>query len=480
MLQKNRRYKVFLNMLLEACIIFAAYHLAVFIRFSLINGSMDPVQNSAFTELLILFYSFLTVVLFYLFHLYIPVHRLTLGRELTKLVLLGFSSVLVLGTLLFVFHLENFSRLSLAIFSALFLLALCIKRICWHRISRKRFANGIDVQQVILIGCGKLAADYWRDIQKNPQYGRKVVGYVGADPDAGLGDYLGGLGRIEEILKNNSCDEVVVALEMEENTCIQTVLDVVGKEGLRVWLIPIYKEYFPRHPSIESFNSTVMIDLRATPLDNIALAAIKRVFDVIISIILLFVLSPLMLVTALIIRIESPGPVFFRQARVGLNKREFTMLKFRSMRVNAEESTAWTTSGDPRRTKFGSFIRKYSIDELPQLFNTLKGDMSLVGPRPEIPYYTRQFKESVPLYMVRQQVRPGMTGWAQVHGLRGDTSIEARVKYDIWYIENWTPWLDLRILFLTLLGGFINHEKSLPGTGDDMPDGAQGEEYGDE
>ena len=170
-------------------------------------------------------------------------------------------------------------------------------------------------------------------------------------------------------------------------------------------------------------------------------------------------LSPLLLIVALIVKLESPGPVLFSQRRVGLNKREFNMYKFRSMRVNSESDTAWSRSADPRRTRFGSFIRKYSIDELPQLINVFTGDMSLVGPRPELPYYVYRFKESVPLYLVRQQVRPGMTGWAQIHGLRGDTSIEARVKYDIWYIENWSPALDLRILWKTALGGFINTEE---------------------
>ena len=135
------------------------------------------------------------------------------------------------------------------------------------------------------------------------------------------------------------------------------------------------------------------------------------------------------------------------------------MLKFRSMKVNSTENTGWSTETDPRKTRFGSIIRKFSIDELPQLFNVLKGDMSLVGPRPEVPHYVRQFKEDVPLYLVRQQIRPGMTGWAQIHGLRGDTSIEARVKYDLWYIENWSLWLDIKILFKTVFGGMINNEK---------------------
>ena len=160
------------------------------------------------------------------------------------------------------------------------------------------------------------------------------------------------------------------------------------------------------------------------------------------------------------VKLSSPGPVFFKQERIGKDKIPFYMLKFRSMRVNAEEATAWSTNEDPRRTKFGSFIRKYSIDELPQLFNVLKGDMSLIGPRPEIPFYVAQFKETIPLYLVRQQVRPGMTGWAQVNGLRGDTSIEDRVEHDIWYIENWSAGLDIKILFMTVFGGKFKNEET--------------------
>jgi lipopolysaccharide/colanic/teichoic acid biosynthesis glycosyltransferase len=165
-----------------------------------------------------------------------------------------------------------------------------------------------------------------------------------------------------------------------------------------------------------------------------------------------------MLVTAIGVKLSSPGPVFLRQERVGRYKKPFIMLKFRSMRVNDEENVGWSTNEDPRRTKFGSFIRKFSIDELPQLFNVLIGQMSLIGPRPEMPYHVSHFKEDVPLYLVRQQVRPGMTGWAQVNGLRGATSIEKRVEYDIWYIENWSIGLEIRIFFKTLFGGMINKE----------------------
>ena len=170
--------------------------------------------------------------------------------------------------------------------------------------------------------------------------------------------------------------------------------------------------------------------------------------------------SPVMLLAAVGVKLSSPGPIIFRQKRVGLNKKPFYMYKFRSMRVNAAEDSAWSTNSDPRKTRFGSIIRKFSLDELPQFFNVLKGDMSLVGPRPEIPFHVEHFKEEIPRYLVRQQVRPGLTGWAQINGLRGDTDIAERIRYDIWYIENWTVALDIKILFRTVFGGkMVNDEK---------------------
>jgi exopolysaccharide biosynthesis polyprenyl glycosylphosphotransferase len=189
------------------------------------------------------------------------------------------------------------------------------------------------------------------------------------------------------------------------------------------------------------------------------MAFLKRTFDIVGSLILIIISSPVMLFVAVGTKLSSPGPIFFKQERVGRYKEPFTMYKFRSMRVNATEKTGWSQDVDPRKTKFGSFIRKCSLDELPQFFNVLKGDMSLIGPRPEIPFHVSHFIDEIPLYLVRQQVRPGITGWAQVNGLRGDTSIEERVKYDIWYIENWSFSLDIKILFRTVFGGMINSEK---------------------
>ena len=198
--------------------------------------------------------------------------------------------------------------------------------------------------------------------------------------------------------------------------------------------------------------------MRVTPLDDLGWAMVKRAMDIVISLCLIVLFSPVMLAVAVGVKLSSPGPVLFSQERIGRNKKPFKMLKFRSMRVTGTEDTGWSTNSDPRKTRFGSFIRKFSLDELPQFFNVLRGDMSIVGPRPEVPYHVRHFKEEVPLYLLRQQVRPGITGWAQVNGLRGDTSIEERVQYDLWYIENWSIGLDLKIMLKTALGGMVNKE----------------------
>lgn len=225
-------------------------------------------------------------------------------------------------------------------------------------------------------------------------------------------------------------------------------------------MVPFYSDYLPARPTIDVLDECKLINVRQTPFDNLLNAAVKRGLDILGSLILIILTSPIMLVTAIGVKLSSPGPIIFKQERIGLNKKPFMMYKFRSMRVNVQQETGWSTDYDPRKTHFGSFIRKFSLDELPQFFNVLKGDMSLVGPRPEVPFHVEHFKEEIPRYLVRQQVRPGCTGWAQVHGLRGDTDIAERIRYDIWYIENWTVALDIKIIFRTVFGGkMVNDEK---------------------
>ena len=211
---------------------------------------------------------------------------------------------------------------------------------------------------------------------------------------------------------------------------------------------------------VKQLGALSVTDICATPLDHFSARFAKRATDIVLSVLFMILSSPVMLFAAIGVKLSSPGPILFRQERVGRSNRVFTIYKFRSMRVNTEETSGWTTDYDPRKTRFGNFIRRYSIDELPQFFNVLKGDMSIVGPRPEMVHYVEQFRKTIPLYMRKHSVRPGITGLAQIHGLRGDTSIERRIEADIYYIEHWSWFFDLKIILLTPFRAFNKHEKA--------------------
>ena len=235
-------------------------------------------------------------------------------------------------------------------------------------------------------------------------------------------------------------------------------MNACEKSGVHTKFVPDYNKVIPTKPYTEDLLGLPVINIRNVPLTDSFNAASKRLVDIFGATIALLLFSPIMLVVALLIKLTSSGPVIFSQERVGLHNRPFQMYKFRSMAVQkpSEEKNAWTTKNDPRVTPVGKFIRKTSIDELPQLWNILKGDMSLVGPRPERPHFVEKFREEIPRYMVKHQVRPGLTGWAQVNGYRGDTSITKRIEYDLYYIENWSLGLDFKIIFLTFFKGFVN------------------------
>ena len=250
----------------------------------------------------------------------------------------------------------------------------------------------------------------------------------------------------------------MITLGLNEYDKLEHIVAVCEKSGVHTKFVPDYNNIIPTRPFTEDLVGLPVVHIRHVPLTDSFNATIKRIFDIVGSVLALIVFSPVMLLTYLAVRLSSPGPVIFRQERVGLHNRAFAMYKFRSMRVQrpGEEKKEWTKAGDSRVTKVGRLIRKTSLDELPQLVNVLKGDMSLVGPRPERPFFVEKFREEIPRYMVKHQVRPGMTGWAQVNGYRGDTSIRKRIDYDLYYIENWTVGFDIKILFLTVVHGFIN------------------------
>jgi Undecaprenyl-phosphate glucose phosphotransferase len=269
------------------------------------------------------------------------------------------------------------------------------------------------------------------------------------------------IGEIENllyILPENKLDEIAITLGLDQYDKLEHIVALCEKSGVHTKFIPDYNNIIPTKPYTEDLLGLPVINIRYVPLTNTFNAMVKRLMDIIGSIVAIGVFSPVMLFAVIAVKLSSPGPLLFKQVRVGRHNQEFLMYKFRSMRVQepGQEKKGWTVKNDPRVTNVGKFMRKTSIDELPQLFNVLKGDMSLIGPRPERPQFVEKFREEIPRYMVKHQVRPGMTGWAQVNGYRGDTSIRKRIEHDLYYIENWTLGLDFKILVLTVFKGFIN------------------------
>lgn len=460
MIRKNQKLINLFNILSDAGLLFASYYAALALRFEVLNGSESvlPLHGQMYLAVAA-GYSIVLVLVYICFHMYGSYRFKEPGSEIVTILLINGVGVLALMALLYFTRLVNFSRLAiffLWLFSSLFIIA---KRTAVRAILRYYRKLGYNQKHVILVGSGHFARQYAQDIQENPQMGFTVDGYVSREKRPNLGPYLGSYEELETILEHRAPDELVVALEPQEIEHMRPVLAAADKEGVRISIIPFYNDYIPSHPTIDVVGKTKLVNMRVTPLDNLAWAMVKRGMDILGSMLLLLLTSPLMLFAAVGVKLSSPGPILFKQERVGKDKKIFKMWKFRSMRITGTEDTGWSTENDPRKTKFGGFIRKFSIDELPQFFNVLAGQMSLIGPRPEVPFHVNHFKEEIPLYLVRQQVRPGITGWAQVHGLRGDTSIEERVKHDIWYIENWSLGLDVTILFRTVFGGMVNGEK---------------------
>ena len=296
----------------------------------------------------------------------------------------------------------------------------------------------------------------------HPEWGYTVRGILDDHVTAGTTyrgvKVLGRIGNLMVILPENKLDEISITLGLNEYYRLEEIVALCEKSGVHTKFIPDYHNIIPTKPYTEDLMGLPVINIRYVPLSNTFNAMVKRIMDVIGSLLCIALLSPVMLIAVIGVKLTSPGPLIYKQTRVGLHNRSFEMYKFRSMVVQdpEKEKKGWTVKNDPRVTPFGKFMRRTSMDELPQLFNVLKGDMSLVGPRPERPFFVEKFREEIPRYMVKHQVRPGMTGWAQVNGYRGDTSIRKRIDCDLYYIENWTLGLDIKILFLTVFKGFVN------------------------
>ena len=337
------------------------------------------------------------------------------------------------------------------------ILLVTLGRWMHYRIKARLQARGWGTDRVLIVGTGDVGYMILQKIQWSPWLGYKVVGLVddnGANGRAFNVPVLGKPEQLAELIDQHEIDEVIIALPEATHQDILQIISQCERGSISIKVFPDVFQIMASQVSIGDLGGLPLLSVRDVALRGWRLS-LKRGVDVIGSAMGLVVLSPFLLFTALLIKLDSPGPVFYAQERMGLDAKPFWCLKFRSMRPDAEKNgPGWTTRDDPRRTRVGEFLRRYSLDELPQLINVLLGEMSLVGPRPERPVYVDQFQRSIPRYMDRHREKAGLTGWAQVNGLRGDTSIIERTKYDLWYIENWSLRLDLKILLRTIFSVF--------------------------
>jgi Undecaprenyl-phosphate glucose phosphotransferase len=347
------------------------------------------------------------------------------------------------------------SRVVIAIFFVLATLALASARVGARVVLRAMRRAGHNLRHVLVVGTGEPARMLLKKIRRHSDFGFRVHGLVAADAaDVGRTQYdvpvLGVVSELPRLAEEHGAEIIYLALERREWEAEAEALALLADSTAAVRLVPDLSQAFRLNATVEDFDGMPVVLVTESPEQGWN-AVVKRGFDLACSGVGLILLSPVLLILAIWVRLDSPGPVFYAQERVGMNGRRFRMFKFRSMRVDADtRGTGWTVKDDPRRTALGTTLRRLSLDELPQLWNVFMGDMSLVGPRPEQPRFVEEFRGAIPRYMLRHHVKAGMTGWAQVNGLRGDTPLEDRIRYDLYYVQNWSLWFDLRILFLTV------------------------------
>lgn len=468
MIKDNQTKLNHVHVLLDALVTLAAYALAWFIQIgSGWNVTRDNVVNMNRTYVLaaVLIVP-LYLVLYGIFHLYTPKRVLGRRREFANILKANIIGLFVITMTLFLGskndYLYNFSRTMVALFFVINVAAETAERAAIRLTLRTMRSKGYNQKHILLVGYSRAAEAFIDRVANNPEWGYQVRGILDENREWGT-EYRGvkviGTPRdLKDILELNTLDEIAITLSLNEYKNLEEIVAACEKSGVHTKFIPDYNNIIPTIPQMEDLQGLPIINIRRVPLTNMFNATIKRIVDIFGALVAIVIFSPLMLATVALIKLTSPGPIIFSQERVGLHNRPFKMYKFRSMAVQDpnKEKSQWTTPHDPRVTRVGKILRKTSIDEMPQFFNILKGDMSLVGPRPERPLFVEKFKEEIPRYMIKHQVRPGLTGWAQVNGYRGDTSITKRIEHDLYYIENWSLGFDVKILFLTVFKGFIN------------------------
>lgn len=432
---------------MDAGIIGAAYFFSWYLRFKsgfFVQDAGVLPAKTYFSALFLIIPGYL--LLYSIFQLYMPRRVKSYRKELMDIIRANGIGFMIFILVLYFIKQEHFSRQMLCIFffiniSLEFASRYLIRTILW-----KMRKQGLNQKHILMIGESQMAEQYMDRLRENPKWGYQVFAHLKDEE------------KLERILEGNELDEVVIALRAEDYGKLERIVDVCEKAGVHTKMIPDFGNVISTRPYIEDVQGIPVIHVRRVPLNIMRNRAAKRAVDLIGATVAIILFSPVMLLTVLVVALTEEGSVIYRQERVGLHNQVFYMYKFRSMIMQDEEKekAEWSTRNDPRITPVGKLIRRTSIDELPQLFNVLKGEMSLVGPRPERPQFVQKFRDEIPRYMVKHQVRPGMTGWAQINGYRGNTSIEKRIEYDLYYIDNWTMVFDMKILILTIFKGFFD------------------------
>ena len=451
------------HILLDAFVTAFSYLLAWWLRFRGPFGE-SAILSKSFSDFMFLLIFIIPgyLLLYQAFSLYTPLRMQGRRLVLSNVIKANTLGVLTIIAMLYIFDENDYSRLTFIIFYFVNISLEWGTRMLIFYIQRDLRKKGHYQKQVLLVGYSRAAEEYIDRILENPQWGYVVRGVLDDNIPAGTTYHgvkvLGRIANLMVVLPNSSLDEIAITLSLSEYYRLEQIVSMCEKSGVHTKFIPDYSNIIPTKPYTEDIQGLPVINIRYVPLSNNFNALIKRVMDIAGSFILIVITSPLMIILSILIKTTSRGPLIYKQERVGLHNKTFMMYKFRSMEVQApeEEKKQWTVKNDPRVTGVGRFMRRTSLDELPQLFNILAGQMSLVGPRPERPFFVEKFREEIPRYMVKHQVRPGLTGWAQVNGYRGDTSIRKRIDYDLYYIENWTVGFDIKILFMTIFKGFVN------------------------
>src|SRR3954469_16982526 len=393
--------------------------------------------------------------------LYRPQRQKTPFDEVFGVFKATLAAGLLLVALTYFIRDSRYSRGTLALFTGLSFLGISLARVFFKEVLQALRRRGYNLRYVLVLGAGRLARQALEQIDLHREIGFRPVGCLSVTRKrvgtsvAGV-EVIGTVRELRQVLEKRGVDQVLVALPSRSMHHLPRVMEICADTTVDVKLVPDVYQYATLFGGLEEFGGLPIVNLQSTGVLGIN-AVVKRAFDLLFSTIFGAVLAPVLVLVALAIKLTSRGPVLYRQERVGLDGKPFRMLKFRTMRTDAEElGPTFAAARDPRVTAIGSWLRRTSIDELPQLWNVLLGDMSLVGPRPERPVFIDQFRRHIPRYQLRHMVKSGMTGWAQIHGLRGNTSIQKRVEFDLYYIEHWSLLLDLKILARTVAFGFLS------------------------